>query len=78
MSQMIHEIADDFPELADKFHAMKEADAGFADKVATYDALNRKVIEAETLEKPTGHFREEELKKKRALLKDEIYTILSA
>ncbi len=78
MSEMMHEIADDFPEFADKLAAMREADAGFAEKLAEYDLLNKKVIEAETLEKPTHHFREEELKKKRALLKDEIYTVLSA
>ncbi len=78
MSELIHQIADDFPEFAEKLDAMKEADAGFAEKVAQYEALNKKVIEAETLEKPTGHFREEELKKKRALLKDEIYSVLSA
>ncbi|MCB1330405.1 MAG: YdcH family protein [Maritimibacter sp.] len=78
MSAMMHEIAEDFPELADKLAAMTQADAGFAEKVAEYDLLNKKVIEAETLEKPTHHFREEELKKKRALLKDEIYAVLSA
>lgn len=78
MSDLIHEIADDFPEFADRLVAMKDADAGFAGKVAEYETLNRKVIEAETLQKPTDHFREEELKKKRALLKDEIYAVLSA
>jgi len=78
MSEVIHGLADDFPELAAKLTERKEADAGFAEKVAEYDVLNKKVIDAETLEKPTGHFREEELKKKRALLKDEIFAILSA
>jgi len=78
MSELIHEIADDFPEYADKLAELKAKDAAFAEKVAEYDTLNKKVIDAETLKKPTGHFREEELKKKRALLKDEIYQILSA
>ena len=78
MSELIHDLADDFPEYADKIAEMKETDAAFADKAAEYDRLNKKVIEAETLEKPTHHFREEELKKKRALLKDEIFSILSA
>lgn len=78
MSDMIHEIEVDFPELAGKLAELKQADAAFADKIAEYELLNKKVIEAETLERPTGHFREEELKKKRALLKDEIYQALSA
>jgi len=78
MCDMMHEIAGDFPELADKLAARTAADAAFAAKVTEYDRLNKKVLEAETLEKPTHHFREEELKKKRALLKDEIYTALSA
>ena len=78
MSELIHDLADDFPEFAAKIAEMKETDAAFAEKAAEYDRLNKKVIEAETLEKPTHHFREEELKKKRALLKDEIFNILSA
>ncbi|PIE06764.1 MAG: hypothetical protein CSA74_10615 [Rhodobacterales bacterium] len=77
MSELIHEIDKDFPEYATKFAALKESDAGFAEMVAEYDLLNKKVIEAETLEKPTDHFHEEELKKKRALLKDQIYLALS-
>ena len=40
MSELIHEIADDFPEFADKLAAMKDADAGFAEKVAEYERLN--------------------------------------
>jgi len=78
MSELIHTLADDFPQFAEKLDEMKDTDARFAEKVAEYDTLNKKVIEAETLKKPTGHFREEKLKKQRALLKDEIYTILTA
>ena len=78
MSELPHEIADDFPEFAEKLAEMKASDAAFAEMVAEYDTLNKKVIQAETLEKPTAHFREEELKKRRALLKDEIYKVLSA
>ena len=77
MSELNHDLAEDFPEFAEKLAALREVDAGFAEKVAAYDQLNKKVIEAETLTRPTGHFREEELKKQRALLKDEIYTALS-
>ena len=78
MSAMMHEIAEDFPELADKLAAMTQADAGFAEKVAEYDLLNKKVIEAETLEKPTHHFREEELIFFSDTVTNEIYAVLSA
>ncbi len=77
MPELIHRIRDDFPEYADKLAEMRASDGDFAAKLTEYDEVNRKVIEAETLEKPTGHFREEELKKRRAFLKDEIFHALS-
>ena len=37
MSALIHAIADDFPEFADKLAAMTEADAEFAGQLNGYD-----------------------------------------
>ncbi len=78
MSEMPHELADEFPELVGKMEELKASDAGFARMYDEYHEVNRKVILAETHEKPTAHFREEEMKKQRAYLKDEIYKMLTA
>ncbi len=78
MSDTIHHLHDEFPEHAEKMIALKSADEAFAKLYDDYHEINAQVIEAETLERPTGHFHEEDMKKQRALLKDEIYRMLTA
>jgi len=78
MSRMPHELAEEFPEHAAKMEALRASDGAFAKLYDDYHEINKQVIEAETLERPTDHFHEEELKKQRALLKDEIYKLLVA
>jgi len=78
MSKMPHELAEEFPEFNAKMDALRTADKAFAKLYDDYHEINRQVVEAETLGHPTDHFHEEEMKKQRASLKDEIYKILSA
>jgi uncharacterized protein len=78
MSDLNHELAEEFPEHVKKMEALKASDDAFAKLYDDYHAINAKVIAAETLEKPTDHFHEEDMKKQRAALKDEIYQILNA
>jgi uncharacterized protein len=78
MSELNHELAEEFPEHATKMVALKASDDAFAKLYDDYHEINRQVIEAETHEHPTDHFHEEEMKKQRAYLKDKIYQILSA
>lgn len=78
MSDLIHELADEFPDYAEKMDALKASDESFARLYDDYATINAKVIAAETLEHPTDQFHEEEMKKQRASLKDEIYKRLSA
>lgn len=78
MPRMLHHLADEFPEHADRMVALKSADEAFARLYDEYHEINAKVIEAETLEHPTEHFHEEDMKKQRAALKDEIYRMLTA
>jgi hypothetical protein len=78
MSDIIHELADEFPEHTAKMDALKASDGTFAKLFDDYHEINRRVIAAETHEQPTDHFHEEEMKKRRAFLKDEIYKYLSA
>lgn len=78
MPHLAHELAEDFPEYAEKIALLRADDGHFASLTEKYHELNRKVIEAETHQRPTGHFREEDLKKQRAALKDEIYQRLAS
>ncbi len=78
MSHTPHELHEEFPEFADKMSEMKVSDAHFAKLAEEYHEVNRAVHRAETNVEPTDQFNEEELRKKRAALKDEIYKMLSA
>ncbi|SMH51325.1 YdcH family protein [Maritimibacter sp. HL-12] len=77
MSRIPHELVEEFPEHAERMEALRASDRAFAKLYDDYHEINRKVVEAETLERPTDHFHEEEMRKERALLKDEIYKALS-
>ncbi len=78
MSNTPHELNDEFPEYAEKISTMKQTDAHFAKLADEYHEVNRAVHRAETNVQPTDQFTEEELRKKRSALKDEIYRVLSA
>ncbi len=78
MSDIPHELHGSFPEYAGKMDELRASDPEFAKLFDEYDEINEKVHKAGTFEKPTGHFREEELKKRRIALRDEIFRILSA
>lgn len=77
MSDIPHDLHESFAQFADKMDALKASDAAFAKLLGDYDAINAEVHLAETREKPTDHFHEEEMKKQRMALRDEIYRILS-
>ncbi|WP_300519080.1 DUF465 domain-containing protein [Aliiroseovarius sp.] len=77
MSHTPHELLEEFPEHAKKMAALKESDAHFAKLYEDYHEVNRAVHRAETNVEPTDQFHEEDMRKQRARLKDEIYHILS-
>ncbi|RFP86136.1 DUF465 domain-containing protein [Rhodobacteraceae bacterium 63075] len=78
MSHTPHELSEEFPEFAEKMSALKAENAHFAKLADEYHEVNRAVHRAETNVEPVGQFAEEEMRKKRAALKDEIYRMLSA
>lgn len=78
MSNTPHELHEEFPEFASKVGELKMSDAHFARLAEEYHEVNRAVHRAETNVEPVGQFAEEEMRKKRGALKDEIYKILSA
>ncbi|MGO4916262.1 YdcH family protein [Pseudogemmobacter sp. W21_MBD1_M6] len=76
MSHTPHEIADDFPEFAEKIHELKINNTHFARLMEEYHDLNRKIHRAETNVEPLEELYEGEIRKKRADLKDQIYHVL--
>ena len=78
MSNTPHELAAEFPEFADKMSALKQSDAHFAKLADTYHEVNRQVHRAETNIEPIEQLAEDQLRKQRAALKDEIYNLLKA
>ena len=78
MSHTPHEIAEEFPDFAEKIHALKQTDSHFAGLVDKYHEINRAIHRAETLVEPTDGLHEAEMRKERVALKDEIWRLLSA
>jgi len=78
MSHTPHELHGEFPELADKITELKTSDAHFAKLADEYHALNRAVHRAETNVEPVEELAEVDMRKKRAALKDQLYSMLKA
>jgi uncharacterized protein YdcH (DUF465 family) len=78
MTNTPHELAAEFPDKADLIHKLKADDAHFARLAEEYHTINRQVHRAETNVEPMEELAEVELRKKRALLKDQIYAMLTA
>ncbi|MBI1219167.1 MAG: DUF465 domain-containing protein [Rhodobacteraceae bacterium] len=78
MANTPHELTEEFPAEAAKIHALKIENAHFARLVEEYHEVNRAVHAAETMTVPTDDAHEEELRRKRMVLKDEIWKILQA
>jgi len=77
MSNTPHELHEEFPEFAAKMSDLKTSDAHFVKLAEEYHELNRAVHRAETNVEPVEELAEVEMRKKRALLKDQIYALLS-
>ena len=77
MSNVPHELAEEFPEHADKIHEMKTGNAHFAKLFDEYHEINRAIHRAETDIEPTDDFHMEDMRKQRLRLKDEIYGMLA-
>jgi len=78
MTHTPHELAEEFPEQADKIADLKQSDPHFAKLVEEYHEVNRAVHRAETNVEPVAELAEVEMRKQRATLKDEIWGMLSA
>lgn len=77
MSNTPHDLAQEFPDKVEKIHELKVSDAHFRKLFDAYETVNNAVHLAETNVKPTDQFHEENLRKQRMRLKDEIARMLA-
>ena len=77
MSNTPHELAEEFPDKADRIHLLKVADTHFRKLFDEYHEVNRAVHRAETLVEPMEDLAEQELRKRRMVLKDEIARMIA-
>ncbi|MGB8622579.1 MAG: YdcH family protein [Paracoccaceae bacterium] len=78
MTNTPHELADEFPGKAEAIHALKTTNRHFERLVEEYHEVNGAIHRAETNVEPTDELHENELRKKRLALKDEIAQMLAS
>jgi uncharacterized protein YdcH (DUF465 family) len=78
VSQLVdnHPLGRDFPELKDRIHELKTSNTHFSKLFDEYESVDRDVVRAEQGVENVGDFDLEDMKKKRLLLKDELYAML--
>lgn len=77
MSHTPHELAEEFPQHAEKIHALKITDAHFVKLMDAYHEVNRAVHRAETGVDPVDDLTEQRMRKERMVLKDQVAAILA-
>ena len=76
MSNTPNDLAEDFPDRADRIHELKMTNNHFARLLEEYNELNRTIHRIETRIQPAAEDVEEDLKRRRVHLKDELAAIL--
>jgi uncharacterized protein YdcH (DUF465 family) len=71
-----HDVEHEFPEYKQTLEQMKSRDARLAELIEEYEQLNAEIVGIEENERLFQDFEFEEMKKRRLMLKDEIYSIL--
>ena len=77
MSNTPHELAEEFPDKIDRIHELKMSDPHFRKLFDDYHEVNARIHRAETNVEPTDQFHEEELRKRRVHLKDQLWRMLA-
>ena len=76
MSNVPHELHEEFPEYSDRIHDLKVSNAHFSKLFDAYHEINRAVHRAETNIEPTDDLHMEQMRKERLKLKDELFGML--
>ncbi len=72
MSNAPNDLAEDFPDKVDRIHQLKTSNNRFARLYDEYNELNRTIHRVETRVEPKPEEVEDELKRRRLQIKDEI------
>jgi len=76
MSIEHHSLLHEFPQLRDRIHELKTNSPKFADIYRQYDETDKEIYRIEEeIETPADKYTED-LKKRRVLLKDQLYAML--
>ena len=76
MSHVPHELAEEFPESRERLHELKLSNAHFARLSDEYHEVNRTVHRMETRVEAVSEAAEQEARRRRMALKDEIMAML--
>ncbi|MEM8848640.1 MAG: YdcH family protein [Pseudomonadota bacterium] len=77
MSHVPHELAEEFPDAVSKISQLKATAPHFAKLADEYHEVNRKIHRAETNVEPCSDEHEQQLRRQRMRLKDEIAAMLA-
>ncbi len=77
MSNTPHDLTEEFPDDRERISELKTSDGRFARLAEEYNEVNRQIHRIETRVEPSSEDVEEELKRTRVRLKDEIAQILA-
>ncbi len=77
MSNTPHELAEEFPEKAERIHLLKTGDPHFRKLFDQYHEVNRAVHRAETRVEAIDDAAEQALRRQRLMLKDELSRMLA-
>ncbi|HMO16925.1 MAG TPA: DUF465 domain-containing protein [Oligoflexia bacterium] len=76
MSDNNHDLAHEFPEYKESIHQMKTSNVHFRKLFDKYHELNKKIHRSDIREDLLSDQEEEQLKKERLSIKDELYSML--
>ena len=77
MSNTPHDLTEEFPDDRDRISELKTSNGRFARLAEEYNEVNRQIHRVETRVEPASEDVEEELKRTRVRLKDEIALMLA-
>lgn len=72
-----HSLIEEFPEYREQIHALKVSDAHFRGLAEKWEEIDKQIARAESRIELMSEAQEEELRKVRLGLKDEIFAMLS-
>ena len=72
-----HTIGDEFPEYKEQIHTLKTSNAHFQSLLTKWEEVDKRIARAESRIELMSEEQEEQLRRNRLALKDEIYAMLS-